>query len=159
MADDLEAFLRQAAQRRAQRQKPAAPKPAAPRPSRQPPRAASAAPRAPQVVEAVVIPEMPPRRLETHVDTSQFQERAGHLGEEVGLADEAMEMHLHDKFDHQVGTLSDGELGSLELGSLDLPTRDIPDVAAEISALLADPGSIRKAIILSEVLNPPDFRW
>jgi hypothetical protein len=159
MADDLEAFLRQAAQRRAQRKKPAAAKPAAPRAPRQPPRTPSQTPPRPQVVEAVVVPETPPSRIDSRVDTTEFQQRAGHLGEEVGLADEAMETHLHATFDHQVGTLSDGEPDGLHLGSLDAVTEEVPTVAAEIGSLLADPRSVRQAIILSEILDRPHHRW
>ncbi len=155
MADDLEAFLRQAAQRRAGRKKtaPAQPQPQpAKRP--QPPRRQPAMEA--EVVEAVVVPD-PHNRLEMNVDTSDFERRAEHLGEEVGLADENLEARLHEKFDHKLGTL--GEDG------IDSPTDVASDSAerflaiSEITELLADPNSLRNAIVISEIFAPPHHRW
>ena len=156
MADDLEAFLRQAAQRRAARKKPSQPRPAQPAQEATPPqqqRRLQPQPE-PQVVEALVI-EDEPSRLETHVDTSKFDRRAGHLGEEVGQADEQLEARLHKKFDHRLGALDDGP------GMPRLPERveEAPTVASEIAQLLSNPESVRHAIILSEVLTPPHHRW
>ncbi len=156
MADDLEAFLRQAAQRRSQRQKPAQPKPSPPTP-----RSSSAAPRrTPPVVEAVVVPEVVPSIVRPRVDTSGFEKRAEQLGEEVGLADEAMETHLQEKFDHQVGTLSDDGLGSLETSEVFDPLAESrPPITGDIVAMLKNPTTVRQAILLSEVLSPPHHRW
>ena len=159
MADDLEAFLRQAAQRRAGRKKPApaqpAPQPPASAQSRRPQPARRPPPAQPQVVEATVIPE-PTSRLDMSVDTSDFERRAEHLGEEVGLADEHLETRLHDKFDHKLGALSEqGRESHEELG---LSSADLAS-ANDILALIADPVSLRNAIVLSEVLAPPRHRW
>ena len=88
-----------------------------------------------------------------NVDTSDFERRAEHLGEEVGLADENLEARLHEKFDHQLGTLDEE--------GVDLPAGVTSDSAArfftisEITKLLANPNSLRNAIVLSEISRPP----
>ncbi len=163
MADDLEAFLRQAAQRRAQRQKPAAPKPI-PTAPQSPPRQAPVAPtpvrRLVEVVDAVVVPAASSPLAPTRVDTSQFERRAEQLGEEVGLADEAMEAHLHQRFDHQVGSFSEGGLSSVDTSAPAEQLRESgSSFAQEIAAMLRDPLSVRRAIVLGDILNPPTHRW
>ncbi len=159
MADDLEAFLRQAAQRRAQRQKPAQPKPPPARPQTQPPRSPATPQRPPvssPVVEAVVIPSL----VQSRVDTSGFERRAEQLGEEVGLADEAMEAHLQQKFDHQVGTLSDVGHDEIESSEVFDPAGESgATAAADIVAMLKNPNTVRQAVLLSEILSPPHHRW
>ncbi len=163
MADDLEAFLRQAAQRRAQRKAPAATPPAPrtptprttqPKKTRPGPAQRAGRPTQREVVEATVLPETS-SRLETHVDTSEFEQRAEHLGEEVGLADEHLESHLHDKFDHQMGSLE--ESGRIPAGE----TREAAPLTPtdEIRQLLANANSLRDAIVLSEILSPLRPRW
>ncbi len=159
MADDLDAFLRQAAARRAERKKPS---PAQPAPSKRQPalpqqpvqRRTAVDPAEVQVVEAVVVP-VPPDRLESNVDTSRFGRRADQLGEEVELADEHVAERLHDTFDHRLGSLKvDGGLNApAEQGAVELSLRQ------EIAAILADPQAVRKAIILSDILSSPEHRW
>jgi hypothetical protein len=166
MADDLEAFLRQAAQRRAQRQS-TAPRPAAPAapltarlplsvppPPRAPLTPTPAPPAAaPKVAPPRLTPEAQVSRVGTRVDTAGFGQRAEHLGEEVGLADEQMEAHIAQKFDHQVGSMGPGDSTQTgaEIGALAFD-------AADLAALLKNPNSLRQAVLLSEILNPPHFR-
>ncbi len=163
MADDLEAFLRQAAQRRAQRQT-TAPRPAAPaRPPvsapRHPHRAAPLTPAPPpqplpsKVVPAQVVPTAEASRVGTRVDTAEFEQRAEHLGEEVGLADEHMEAHIAQKFDHQVGSLELGDSAQAGAGS----SRPRLSMSADLVAMLKNPKTLRQAVLLSEILNPPHF--
>ena len=162
MADDLEAFLRQAAQRRAQRQT-TAPRPAAPaRPPVSAPRHPHRAPRSrrrrlPNRSRPRSCPRKWSRlpeasRVGTRVNTAEFEQRAEHLGEEVGLADEHMEAHIAQKFDHQVGSLELGDSSQAGAGSPDL-TFDVADLVA----LLKNPKTLRQAVLLSEILNPPHF--
>jgi hypothetical protein len=160
MADDLEAFLRQAAQRRAAR-KAAAPQ--APQPARAVPPARSPEPLASRsltrqdadIVEAVVVP-VAHERLESHVDTTQFQRRAEHLGETVGLADEQLESHLQAKFEHRLGALDDAPGMP---GEVQRPPSAAELLAREILQMLTSPHSVRKAIVLNEILSPPAHRW
>jgi hypothetical protein len=166
MADDLEAFLRQAAQRRAQRQS-TAPRPAAPTapPAARPPVSAPPPPSAPLTrtpAPPAAAPKVAPPRLTpvaqvsrvgTRVDTAGFEQRAEHLGEEVGLADEHMEAHITQKFDHRVGSMGTGESAQAGAGASELALD-----AADLAALLQNPQTLRQAVLLSEILNPPHFR-
>lgn len=169
MADDLEAFLRQAAQRRAQKaagaQQPAAP--ARPAPAAPPRTPASPQPRRPavrpvaqpaparrDVVEAEVVPVESVPRFKTRVDTTDIAQHVKQLGEEVGLADEHMEAHLAQAFDHQVGS----QVGSQ--GAAARPAAATFDSALDVDAvldMLTKPSSVRNAIVLSEILRRPDF--
>lgn len=168
MADDLEAFLRQAAQRRAQKaagaQQPAAPpRPTQPAPPRapMPPQsrrpAARPAPPPParsEVVEVEVVPVEPVSRFKTRVDTTGIAQHVKQLGEEVGLADEHMEAHLAKAFDHQVGSQVEPQ------GAPTRPAAVTFDSVLDVEALLemlTKPSSVRNAIVLSEILRRPDF--
>ena len=168
MADDLEAFLRQAAQRRAQKaagaQPPAAPQRPAPAtpprapsppPARRPaPRPAPPTPVRAEVIEADVVPVEPVSRFKSRVDSSGIAQHAKQLGEEVGLADEHMEAHLAKSFDHQVGSRVEPQ------GAPARPAAVTFDSILDVDALLdmlTKPSSVRNAIVLSEILRRPDF--
>ncbi|MHB8970891.1 MAG: hypothetical protein ACYC3X_15350 [Pirellulaceae bacterium] len=169
MADDLEAFLRQAAQRRVQRNA-APPRPVAappPPPPPAPPRApltppTSAAPPPPKVVPSKVAPARvvpakvvsapEPTRLGTRMNTAGVGQHAAHLGEEIELADDHMEAHLTQKFDHQIGSKGMAEAGD-QLASSGEPTLDLESLAA----MLKNPTSIRHAVVLNEILTRPRF--
>jgi hypothetical protein len=179
MADDLEAFLRQAAQRRAQKaagaQQPAAPQRPAPAaqprqplsPQSTPPQSAppqarrpttftpqSKAP-TPEVVQAEVVPIEPVSRLKSRVDTSSISQHAGQLGEEVGLADEHMEAHLSKAFDHQIGSQVEPQVTASQPAAA--PTFDSALDVDALLGMLTRPSSVRNAIVLSEILRRPDF--
>jgi hypothetical protein len=102
----------------------------------------------------MVVPE-PPTRVQTHVDTSDFERRAEDLGAEVGLADEQLEARLHAKFDHRLGSLDDNMPAT---GSADVPA-EARQATLEIAQLLANPNSLRNAVVLSEILTPAHHRW
>lgn len=142
MPDDIEEFLRRAAQRRAGRRPPVEPAPAPARPN--PPRRIE-----PEIVDAEPIQDLP-KHLAQYLDTTSFQQRAAHLAEEVDQADEKVEAHLHETFDHTVGDLT-GKPASE-------PARP---AAAPDSLLhqLARPGNLRQAIIFSEIFRRPEERW
>ncbi len=179
MADDLEAFLRQAAQRRAQKaagaQQPAAPQRPAPAaqprqpasPQSRPPQSGSPqarrpAPLAPQpkpptpeVVEAEVVPIEPVSRFKSRVDTSSIAQHARQLGEEVGLADEHMEAHLSKAFDHQIGSPMEPQAAAPRPAAT--PTFDSALDVDALLDMLTRPSSVRNAVVLSEILRRPDF--
>ena len=50
------------------------------------------------------------QHVSEHLDTTEYGDRAAHLGEEVGEADERLEEHLHEAFDHQLGALQHEEV-------------------------------------------------
>jgi hypothetical protein len=196
MADEIEEFLRRAAQRRAaqaaqqqaaqqQPQQFQPPPPPPPRPVAPAPRPALAPTYVePQPVEVEVVYDEPElgAGVSSHVaqamDNRQFTERASHLGEVVGLADDNMDAHLHQKFDHQVGQLRSttaavpavapspsfeqarhGDAGAAPAGAGDAAAHAAGVSAAEIAQLLRTPRNIRYAVIMNEVLTRPEGRW
>ena len=108
--------------------------------------------------------------VERHLGTSEFDERTEHLGQQVGQADELMAGQLHEKFDHQLGSLTDTSVGAIlpveqdqdADGAFDEPTgRRIggtPTSAAGFAALLASNKDVRQAIVLNEILKRPEER-
>jgi hypothetical protein len=173
MKDEVEDFLRRVAQMRAQaeaqakgqRSRPAQPPPQPPRPPRQqpPPRLV---PTAPDPAYAQVVPvEVVDAELADNADrvarqvatdlrgTEQIAEHTRHLGEKVDATDEKMQAHLHQVFDHQLGRLkaSSGETALVK------SERSGAELSLDqIMRLLRSPGSIRDAIVMSEILRRPD---
>lgn len=175
MVGDIEEFLRRAAQRRAQQQQPTKPQAGPPkaRPPQNPPPQAQRprpAPRRPvEILEAEVIDESPrvlrgssvEAHVKEHLRAGVFDEGISHLGEEVGRSDDRMEAHLHQVFEHDLGALgartsvaADSSLDDDSPGQNRKPVKP-----TNYMELLANPASIRQAIILSEILARPIDRW
>jgi hypothetical protein len=96
-----------------------------------------------------------------HLDTTEYADRASHLGEEVGEADERLEEHLHEAFDHKLGTLKHEKLGTLKHEDLD-PSSDKKSSESSpqgLQQLLRTKSALRNAIILREIIDRPDHRW
>lgn len=104
----------------------------------------------------VVVPESNMSRetvgeyVAKHLRPDAVVQHAATLGAEVGHADEKMQAHLQQKFQHQVGALE--------------PRQTIPQfrqrsntTAAEIAALLSSPKGVRQIIIASEILRRPEI--
>ena len=76
-------------------------------------------------------------------------------------ADERMESHLHQAFDHRLGNIS---AGTQSITAAVTPVAD-DEVRARIAAnhpllsMLRQPQSVRNAIILSELLQRPVHNW
>ncbi len=87
-----------------------------------------------------------------------FVQHAETLGADVGHADENMAMHTHEVFDHAVGELDKAAGGQ---PSSDAPGRRpaVPAAAGEIRRMLSGADGVRKAIVMSEILNRPTDRW
>jgi hypothetical protein len=175
MKNEVEEFLRRVAQMRAQaeaqakgqqqeRAQKSQPKPPQ-QPARQQQRPAPAPPprtiaKPLQQVE-IVDAELADRsdRVSRLVDkdlggTQQIAEHTRRLGAEVDSADEKMEAHLHQIFDHK--------LGQLKTSSSEAAVLQTDKAAAELSLpqilrMLRSPSSIRDAIIMAEILKRPDF--
>ena len=107
--------------------------------------------------------------VERHITSRPVTQGAQELGQAVGHVDEAMESHLHDVFDHQVGSLKKEDI-SREIPegtdaavweTAESKRRKRADAAEDRSELilnmLGNRESIKQAIILGEVLNRPDF--
>lgn len=169
MAGDIEEFLRRAAQRRAQQQQPQ--RPPSPPPQSQRPKPASPRPVEPihaEIIDDIEIIEpnvLHGSSVETHVKQhireGVFDEQLSHLGEDVDQADDRMEAHLHEYFEHDLGALG-AKTSRAEDSSLDddSPGQRPPVVKADnYLELLQNPATIRQAIILSEILARPTDRW
>ncbi len=98
------------------------------------------------------------KRLGEHLDKSSLVSSGAQLGAEVGLADEKLESHLHDAFDHRLGSLGARLEGSKDATDLPESTK-APTMASEIAALFRSTKFIRQAVIMSEVLQRPEHRW
>lgn len=148
MADDLEAFLQRAAQKRKKR----------------PP--AQIVVLEPKTAEPIVVAEPVPlaselasigaeavaSHVERHLDNQPFESRANQLGERVGLADDMLEDHLKQVFEHRLGTLRD-ELPVEAAEVLERP------MAEEVLDMFRSTANLRRAVLLNEILTPPDHRW
>lgn len=173
MARDIEEFLRRAAERRKQNQQSGGnrPRPAA-RPDSPPPRQ-SLSNR--DVVEPEVVPSIAPQpsrplpssipasrstgeetfdeHVRRHMDVTDVTEHASHLAEVIEHADERMEAHLDQAFEHSFGKLGSGR------GTTDELEREAASnqVAEDLLQLFRSPESIRQSILVAEILKRPDF--
>ena len=170
MSDEIDEFIRRAAERRKQGQgqrKPARPAQAPPVPAAQPQRSQQRPRLAPEIVEAEIVEDIS-TSVSRHLNTQQFQQRAAHMTDDVDNADDRVETRLHQNFDHKLGRLS--QIDSTEKGSA--PTsRSATDTAATVTTAdenlmlsflvksFHSPQSIRQAIILSDILTRPEHRW
>lgn len=163
MSNEIEEFLRRAAVRRQQQAQQRQPRP----PQAMPPmRPTQLPPPEIQILEPEIIEAQPARtegvaaHVAHHLDTREYSERASHLGEQVGLADDNLDEHLRQVFDHNVsrlgGALEDTSKAARQPAK---PSAEQDSGGFDIAALLANPQNIRNAIILSEILNRPDDRW
>lgn len=169
-ADEVEAFLRRAAERRAgqaardvevlnpqqlaqQRRGTAGNRPAS-----------APAVQTPVPIEAVET-ESPRESVADHVrhhmEAAPFRDFASRRSQ-IESSEKIAEAHVHQVFDHQLGSLGAGlgEGGStgrpIELGDAVAGT---PTAAAGFAAMLGSAQSLRNAIILQEVLRRPEEIW
>lgn len=121
------------------------------------------------VVEAQTVDEGPlggkvPALAERHLDSRELAERASHLSH-VDQADEEMQSHLQQVFDHQLGSLAPRLADSAEPAAGDHATAPseaptaMPTTAEALAVLLSNPQSLRGAVILTEIFRRPTERW
>ena len=104
--------------------------------------------------------------VQEHLDNRQFGERAAHLVDEDILQDDAdREAHRTKVFDHQLGRLvdtsnlqSDKQI-SAQAASRKATTDSAAAAAIPIASMLANPESLKQAIVLNEILTRPEHRW
>jgi hypothetical protein len=119
-----------------------------------------------EVVEAELIEQQPNRvaqSVQKHLTSSQqFGQHASHLGERVGLADDVLDARLHQTFDHKLGRLAQSGGNTLP----EAPPENTDTLAASstramhpIAQLFGNALSIRNAIMLREILDRPVDRW
>ena len=162
-SDEIEEFMRRAA---------AKPRPAAGAgPVRRPPQ--------PQLRPPVEKPEQAQvgtdepvgakigKQVDRDLDTQEFTKRSTELGSEVAQADREIDQRLHQVFDHHVSNLElmPGEAAAapVAVGPVELTEQSLLDIPATFATgltdLLADPDSVRQAIVLNEILHRPEERW
>lgn len=169
VVDEIAEFLRRASQRSAEAQsRRAGPggqraRPAEVRsPSPPPP------PRREEPVDAVLVEA--DGGVAQHVrDTmgkSQFRPLSPQVEGEVAQADEKLESHLHQVFDHQLGGLSNisGETTTastvVEASAPGDRISTVPGAAAsDLAALFANAETVRQAVLVQEILQRPEQRW
>lgn len=168
--EEIEAFLRRAAQQRgaaaARSPSPPAPQPTAPRTLVQ--RGERIAPLRPaeDAVQVEVVeessegtPEMHTMTVAEHVhrhlDTREFQQRASNITK-VDQADEQLQQRLHQAFDHEVGTLAAKEQAQQTAAAASAAATAAKITAGGVFAMLKDPNSLRNAMILQEILRRPE---
>lgn len=161
MAGNLDDFLKRAQERRRQKQQQQGggarnQPPPPPTPQRRPPPPPTPSPRQtpplrPPVVEVepdIIIADEAPKPLRSEIDTSDFQDRASHMADEVALADDHMDAHIHEVFDHDVGRL--------EETSKEKKARRAAE-ANPIIKMIASKQGIQQAVVMAEILQRPKF--
>jgi hypothetical protein len=166
--DEIENFLRRAAQQRAG-QRP--PEPLRPQPVQPPPEPARrlvqrgeifdqpVAVQPEALVEAVAVDD----RVLTSGTTKELSQR--HLEptdfgkhepivSAVEFADEQMQAHLQQTFDHRLGTLARQATADSADAAANIRT-----TAAGVAVLLRNPGTLRQAVLLQEILTRPEHKW
>lgn len=96
-----------------------------------------------------------------HLSTREFDERAKTLSQ-VSAEQQKLSQHVHEVFDHKLGTLAGRTIKGTEGAASATPpdVEDAPSYAADqLLAWLRDPASLRQAIVLHEVLERPAARW
>lgn len=151
MSDDIEAFLRRAAQRR----KEQAGRKAAPAPKPRPEYTDSRSERK--------IRQAPPE--EVYVEAEIVDDQAGlsqlsnrhlqgdHLANSVGQADDKMDAHIQKVFDHNVGHLAHDTPPTASETLAD------GDIAKTLISMLQSTHGVQQAFLLREIIDRPEHRW
>lgn len=167
--NEIEEFLRRAAELRArQKQGPAgnapprAPTPAKPAPVKQnvvPPKTV----RLQQSIDPVSGDDIA-QHVQQHLDTSNYRQSAQQMAAEIRNADDVIEAHMESVFEHKLGALG-GPTSQVQQSTLDdvenaarrkAPAPSGVQLAIE---LLQSPQSARQAFLLSEIMKPVWKKW
>jgi hypothetical protein len=102
------------------------------------------------------------KHVEKYLDSTEFGRRSARMGGEVAQSDAEMGQHFQQVFSHDVSKLAK------KPGEAALPPEATRDEVATVSTLLPPPNfglllgnldALRQAIILNEILQPPEHRW
>lgn len=156
VADEIDEFLRRAQKRRS-----------GARPAREKPRSKAAEkPVAAEIVESKPVGGRVAEHVQKHLDEKEFIHRGDQLGK--GVVNEVqreIDQHVQQAFEHSVGQLTAQPESSATVASGTTTPELTASVATENAledewtGLFADPGSIRQAIVLNEILTRPEQRW
>ncbi len=103
--------------------------------------------------------------VKTYLDTSDIDAQVELLGDSVEIADDVMEAHLKEVFDHRIGTLQQSAADTQASRHAASNARkratgeSVMAPPVDFAALLANAGDLRKAIVLNEILQRPVERW
>jgi hypothetical protein len=177
--DEIARFLQDAADRRGVGPRPAqrvgpqparrvGPPPAAPQrpaPGGWPQRPAET-PVLLEPIETVPEPASVAEHVRKQVPGQQFGGLTSDVGQRLARTGEVVQEHVHEVFDHQVGRLegTPGESAyAAQAEEAETPEDRITALpqtaAAGLAAMLAEPVSLRQAIVLTEILQRPEHRW
>lgn len=166
LTTEIEDFLNRAKRRPGQLRPQQPPPPPPPRPGNFRPVYGSAdVPLEIEVIDEKA--ESVAEHVRTHVGGSNFgQVGSRSLGSEVAKSDDRLAAHLHQVFDHQLGTLAGSPGMSTEIPAIVEPdnpsdrlVEEPPPIVANLVAMLASPVGVQQAVLLAEVLNRPEQRW
>jgi len=94
------------------------------------------------------------------IGSAGFAQRGARLTAGVDAADERMEAHLHQVFEHKLGEL--GARTSVAADSVlddDSGRARGPQTSLDIRKLFSTPENVRNAILLNEIIQRPADRW
>lgn len=102
------------------------------------------------------------RHVREHIGNDSVSTRDAHLAETIEEADERIEHHLEEVFDHDVGHLEHVEHVNTSIAEGTDALDSAGDVqrmavANRIREMLDSPDSIREVFIAAEILKRPDF--
>ncbi len=110
-------------------------------------------------------PESVAAHVSEHLSAAKFAPVSQELGKDVTDLDSKIQRHLQEKFDHRLGRLAGmgGESAAaqtaVDLEAPQLSAAAASAGAAQLAALLANPASLRQAVVLTEIINRPESRW
>ncbi len=107
------------------------------------------------------------KQVEQDLNAQEFTKRTTQLGSEFAQADRDIDQRLHQVFDHHVSNLElmPGEAAAepVAAGPVELTEQSLLDIPATFATgltdLLANPDSVRQAIVFMEILHRPEERW
>jgi len=99
------------------------------------------------------------RHVQEHLGNNKFEERAGRLSHIKQSVEQDIGSHVKSVFDHQIGSLAVQRDAVADASAAEGIATDAGNPAMEIVAMLGNPHSLRQAIILQEILQPPTHRW
>jgi len=172
VADEIGEFLRRVSDRRTQQAPPARPRDVPPLAREMPSARPPLPPRPEQQAEVILLeaePVEPDGGVAEHVrqrlGAAKFGQLQPELGKEVAAADQKVESHLHQVFDHQIGRLSmiPGEAAKVTSVAPVSPGEQLgplpSSAAASVADMFANPTTARQAIVIHEILARPEHRW
>jgi hypothetical protein len=161
--DEIEEFLRRAAQKQQQGAPVAGPPRRAPQPAPQ-------AVQQPQIVKAEVVRRKPfgteiSEHAQKFLDDKEFDDRSAKLGSEVTSSEKKMEQHLKQMFGKDINKAA-SLAGDNAAPAIPLPADYLQDsvpalatAGVGLAAALNNIDSLRQAIVLNEILQRPSYRW